>query len=105
MGGEVQHRFDAVFADETAGQFHVAAVALHQFAVEHGLAKAGGEIIEDDDRISGGAQLPDYMAADITGAAGHQYGFTRRHCCCFLCLAQIRRKNSIFVVLSLVRLW
>ena len=66
-------RVDSVLLDQARDQVLVARVAddeLRSFG--HGPGEAGGEIVENDDRLAGVDKAESHVAADIAGAAGHQ---------------------------------
>jgi len=62
----------ACAAEDGVEHLPVADVAHDQFAAEHGLAPAGGEVVEDGDCVPGRAELLDDVAADVAGAAGDE---------------------------------
>ncbi|GIX21854.1 MAG: hypothetical protein KatS3mg121_0637 [Gammaproteobacteria bacterium] len=70
--GEVHHRPHGVLAQQARDPIQIAAVADHQFAVQHRRPEAGGQIVQHHHLFAGFAELPDHVAADVAGAAGHQ---------------------------------
>ena len=68
----MHHGVDACAAEDGVEHIPVADVAHHQFAAEHRLAPAGGEVVDDRDRVPGRAELLDHVAADVAGAAGDE---------------------------------
>ncbi len=73
--GEMHDRADGVFGEHALDQCLVADLPDHQRGVEHGLAKAGAEVVEHDDAFARLAQLAHDVAADVAGAAGDQDRF------------------------------
>jgi hypothetical protein len=64
---------DVVLGQDAGDEFLVAGVADYQFAVGHGFAETGGEVVEGDDALAGLAELAHHVAADVAGAAGDEY--------------------------------
>ncbi len=57
---------------QLAHQLGVADVTLHQRDARHRLAEASAEIVEHHQRLAAAGELLYRVAADVTGAAGHQ---------------------------------
>ena len=71
--GEVDDRFDAVFANKPCDERLVAGLTDNErHAFGNGPAMSGGKIVEHDDTFAGIDQLMHHLAADITSAAGDQ---------------------------------
>jgi hypothetical protein len=70
---EMHDRIDIVIDEQVLEQRCVTGVADDEFARGYGLRKTGGEVVQREHRFSGLTELPDDMAADVTGAAGHEY--------------------------------
>ncbi len=69
---------DAMRLDDGTHQRLIADVADdRQYWLGQRGAKSGGEVVEHDDAFAGVDQLMDRVTADITRAAGHQYGHGR----------------------------
>ena len=74
LGGEMRDRVDRVLLDQTSHQAGVAAVAYDELrAFGHGPCEARRQIVEHDDCLASVQEPERHVAADIAGAAGHQY--------------------------------
>ena len=73
MSGEVHHRVYLVLRQQPGHQRIVPHVSDHQFTRRNRLPEAPAQVIQDDDALTGLAELADDMTADITGTAGDQY--------------------------------
>ena len=72
-GGEMRDGVDAVLGEGPLHQRLVAEIALHQGGgLRHGGAKAGRQVVDDDDGLARIEQRQHHVAADVAGAARHQ---------------------------------
>ena len=68
-------RLHAVFAHDAADELLIADVADDEGGVgRHRPAKAGRQVVEDDDALATIEELENHMAADVTGSAGNEDG-------------------------------
>ena len=75
VGREVHDGVDLVPGEQRLEQAFVAAIADDQLSGRDRRFEARGEVVERDDRLAALAELPDDVAADVSGAAGHKYLF------------------------------
>ena len=66
----MHHGVHVVLGEHPCHERSVAHVADDERGVEHGLAKAGRKVVEDDHALAALAQQQRGMTADVTGAAG-----------------------------------
>ena len=67
-------RIDRMLLDQAGDQIGVADVADGELcARRNGPGKAGREIVDNHDRLAGVDEPQPHVAADIAGAASHQY--------------------------------
>lgn len=79
-GGEVDHRVEFILFEDLAEGFAVAAVDLDEGDVDagdlayalDGAHVAVGEVVDDDDVVTGIDQFHGGVRADVTGTAAHQ---------------------------------
>ena len=72
-GREVEHRVDAVFAEDPVQGLGIANVAfMKAHARGHGPAMAGQEIVDDHGFLAAGQQGAYIMRADVPGSAADQ---------------------------------
>ena len=71
---KVHHRVEAVLGEQLIEQIRVTGVADDQFSRRHRLRKPGGKVVQSDDSLTRCAELTNHVAADVTGAASHEYG-------------------------------
>ncbi len=75
LRGEMDDLGDVVAGERLGHEIVVAEIADDQRRlVGHGPAKAGREIVEHDDLLAGVEQFQRHVAADVAGAARHEYG-------------------------------
>ena len=63
-----------MLAQDASDELAVAGVADDEWRVEHRGAKAGRKIVQHDGVCAQLAQLPNDVAADVSGAAGNENG-------------------------------
>ena len=75
--GEVHHRLDAAAAQEPVEQHAIADVADDELGLRrHRPVEAAGQVVENDYLLAAADEFPHHVAADIAGAAGHEYAHT-----------------------------
>jgi hypothetical protein len=72
VGREVHDGVDPVVRQHRGDPLAVAGVADHQLAGRDGLREAGAQVVQGDDPLAGGPELPQYVAADVPGPSGDQ---------------------------------
>ncbi len=75
MGSEMHDGVDVETLEYRFEALTVARIADHEFAMEHGATKPGGQIVQDDDFFTGLTQLSDDVATDITGTSRNENRF------------------------------
>ena len=71
-------RVDRMLPDQARDQVLIARIAndeLRPFG--HGPGEAGGEVVENDDRLAGVEKAESHVAADIAGPSGDQNAHTQ----------------------------
>jgi len=71
VGREMHNRVDVVFGEDAVEQRGIAGLSHDEFSGGDRLAEARAQVVQRDDVFPGCAELPDDVAADIPGSAGH----------------------------------
>ncbi len=72
IGGEMQHGFKAVLAEKVRNGLFIGEVSDHKLTTGDRPTVSGGQVIENNNVVSGFAQLPYDMTTYIPGSAGYQ---------------------------------
>jgi len=73
-GGEVHDAGEGVALEDFVERFAVGKVGVDEFAADHGITVAGGEVVEGDDLVACGEQQLDHVGADVACAADDEDG-------------------------------
>ena len=68
----MQHSFKAVLAEKIRNGLFIGEISDHKLTTGDRPTVSGGQVIENNNVVSGFAQLPDNVTADISGSAGYQ---------------------------------